>query len=161
MQKSLFLFYGTISVANKVVFYINSQEHIEDCSRAMSAVIPSYLRDASDRIPSPDTTCVRVEEEAEVAVEDDDKAVVPGSPEMDLRCSEVLANESVLAVDEDDEVHFCQSSTEIVSSSAPSSRSSSPLSAVDIFTEFNTNVLQAVFEQAESTMEAGYSILVS
>jgi len=34
-----------------------------------------------------------------------------------------------------------------------SSRSSSPLSAVDIFTEYNTNVLQAIFDQVEQQQD--------
>jgi hypothetical protein len=40
------------------------------------------------------------------------------------------------------------------------SRSSSPLSAVDIFSEFDDNVLQAIFDQAEN-LDSPYSILVS
>lgn len=37
----------------------------------------------------------------------------------------------------------------------PQSRSSSPLSAVDIFTDFNTNVLQPMFDSVETGAKTG------
>ena len=88
------------------------------------------------------------------------------SPEPDLFCPEFLSNESALVeegqdVPEDMESHVPGVNGETRSKSplfhqvlSQDSRSTSPLSAVDIFTDYNTSVLKAVFEQAESMAAA-------
>jgi hypothetical protein len=48
----------------------------------------------------------------------------------------------------------------ITAAGEKSDRSSSPLSAVDIFSEFDSNVLQAIFEQSDN-LDSAFSILVS
>jgi len=59
------------------------------------------------------------------------------TPELpDLTCNEELSHDGSATSDEC--IEFCTLS-----------RSSSPLSAVDIFTDFNTNVLQPMFDQVE------------
>ena len=61
------------------------------------------------------------------------------TPELpDLTCNEELSHDGSLATSEESCIDFCTLS-----------RSSSPLSAVDIFTDFNTNVLQPMFDQVE------------
>jgi hypothetical protein len=69
----------------------------------------------------------------------------------DLTCDEMLQ------VSDDSTLTSASSDSFEVSLTSPgyslattSSRSSSPLSAVDIFTEFNTNVLQPMFDQVEA-----------
>lgn len=68
------------------------------------------------------------------------------TPELipDLTCNEELSHDGSCSISsntsEECIEHFCAS---------PSSRSCSPLSAVDIFTDFNTNVLQPMYEQVD------------
>ena len=88
------------------------------------------------------------------------------SPELtDLVCKEVLANDSV-----DEEEDFNDERILLGSAGIPSpddgttgySRTSSPLSAVDIFADYKTNILQAIFDEAENNMDSSFnSILVS
>jgi hypothetical protein len=74
------------------------------------------------------------------------------SPEPDLHCSEDLSHDSALSEEfENDEC--CLSPP--ASKASPASRSSSPLSAVDIFSEFDANILQVIFDPSD------YTILVS
>lgn len=92
------------------------------------------------------------------------------SPDLDLVCDEQISND----LTQDFQTNFVEDLASRSSfghedsngASPPyslgtnTSRSSSPLSAVDIFTEYNTNVLQAIFDQADE-LEPPYSILVS
>jgi len=92
------------------------------------------------------------------------------SPDPDLLCEEHISND----LTQDFQTNFAEDFTsrssfgneDSVGASPPyslgssTSRSSSPLSAVDIFTEYNTNVLQAIFDQADE-IESHFSILVS
>ena len=110
---------------------------------------------------------------------------VAESPDPDLACSELLSNDSI----EDDEVdesgYFGNSNSRETTlpgkglsgmtkqrsdsgETSNSSGSSSPLSAVDIFTDFSTNVLQRAYaeveaaaQQAASPVDPTYTILVS
>ena len=92
------------------------------------------------------------------------------SPDPDLLCEEHISNE----LSQDFQTNFSEDFSSRSSfghedsngGSPPyslgtnTSRSSSPLSAVDIFTEYNTNVLQAIFDQADE-LDSHFSILVS
>ena len=92
------------------------------------------------------------------------------SPDPDLLCEEQISNDSTLTQDfptQFSEDFSSRSSFEREGGGSPqyslgtsNSRSSSPLSAVDIFTEYNTNVLQAIFDQADE-LDSHFSILVS
>ncbi len=162
------------------------QDQIDQCTEAIRAILPGYLKDPAhqQQLPSPDSTTLicggKTEEEEEegrrrgvatpVTPRTNEATPLTGnSPATpDLACKEHLEDESVLVRDDDD---FCLATTTSEAATATataeatssSSRSSSPLSAVDIFTEFNAGVLRAVFEQGERAMEPGgsYSILVS
>ena len=81
------------------------------------------------------------------------------SPLPDLLCTEDLSNDVELIEDFDHE-ECCLSPITASGDKSGHSRSSSPLSAVDIFSEFDNNVLQAIFDQAEN-LDSPYSILVS
>jgi hypothetical protein len=69
----------------------------------------------------------------------------------DLTCDEMLqiSDDSTLTSASSDSFEVSLTSPGY-SLATTSSRSSSPLSAVDIFTEFNTNVLQPMFDQVEA-----------
>jgi hypothetical protein len=92
------------------------------------------------------------------------------SPDLDLICDEHISNDLTQDFQSNFSEDFASRSSfghEDSNGASPpyslgtnTSRSSSPLSAVDIFTEYNTNVLQAIFDQADE-LEPPYSILVS
>ena len=92
------------------------------------------------------------------------------SPDLDLVCDEQISNDLTQDFQSNFVDDFASRSSyghEDSNGASPpyslgtnTSRSSSPLSAVDIFTEYNTNVLQAIFDQADE-LEPPYSILVS
>ena len=135
---------------------------------AIDSILPDYLRPKTEKqqqpspgnpeMPSPDSTSNVVTLVSPLPARH--PALSQGSPEPDLQCREVLSSESILlAEDEDDSLGFCMASSTTkdgapsptassVSSTSSSSsrRSASPLSAVDIFTDFNTNVLRAYDE---------------
>ncbi len=138
----------------------------------MRAILPAYLKDPSaNQLPSPDSTSTvadvtSMEDAATPPRMATNEATPlagnsPASP--DLACQEHLEDESVLVSDESIPGAVASSSSYCLEEpTTTTSRSSSPLSAVDIFTEFNAGVLRAVFEQGERAMEPGsYSILVS
>ena len=72
-----------------------------------------------------------------------------------------MANETLLTEDYEDQnsTHFSL----LLNENSVSGRSlaSSPLSAVDIFTDYNTNILKAVFDQAEKESENSSSFLLA
>jgi hypothetical protein len=82
-----------------------------------------------------------------------------------LACAELLSNDSI-DLEEDESGYFggnqsFKTRTESGAASA-GSRSSSPLSVVDIFTDFSTNVLQKAYAEAEAGgVDPTYSILCS
>ena len=84
----------------------------------------------------------------------------------DLICNEAISENSSIEDSNQDSQDSIQDPIEDYSPLTPSSivtpnsRSSSPLSAVDIFTEFNTNVLQPIFDQVE-TPNSFTSVLIS
>ena len=98
------------------------QDDIEKCTEALTVILPELLKGISEQFLPPDQQPDSTSCHAD-----------------DLSCQEAL---------DDDE-----SSVESVPSDYQQytlgSRSSSPLSAVDIFTEYNTNVLKAIFDQVE------------
>merc|ERR1719189_3173891 len=81
------------------------------------------------------------------------------SPDLDLICDEHISNDLTQDFQSNFSEDFASRSSfghEDSNGASPpyslgtnTSRSSSPLSAVDIFTEYNTNVLQAIFDQAD------------
>ena len=119
---------------------------------SVSSILPDYLRPSL--LPSPDSTTTVVSNDDAM---DHDKTITP-----DLVCKEVLGSD-LIKDDSSGSSAFCLTAGSDGGSSprgtpspdnpAGGSRSSSPLSAVDIFTEFNTNVLKAVFEQAEQQQQ--------
>ena len=92
------------------------------------------------------------------------------SPDPDLLCEEHISNDLTQDFESKFPEDFTSRSSfgneDSIGASPPyslgssTSRSSSPLSAVDIFTEYNTNVLQAIFDQADE-IDSHFSILVS
>ena len=88
-------------------------------------MLPEYLRGLSDLMVEPDTT-------------------TPDSP--DLSCDEKLSRDRSLSSTSSEHSTFADSEYTL-----GGSRSSSPLSAVDIFTEFNQNVLQPMYDQVDQT----------
>lgn len=112
---------------------LTATDHIDECTSALSIILPELLKGIEEQIQlqryhqqsqefQPDSTCS------------------PTSQEPDLACHESLSSNSSVI----------ESYSLNNQDGSPTSRSSSPLSAVDIFTEYNTNVLQAIFEQVES-----------
>ena len=89
------------------------------------------------------------------------------SPDPDLICQEQISNDLTQDFQTNFSEDFSSRSSFDRDDGSPqyslgtsNSRSSSPLSAVDIFTEYNTNVLQAIFDQADE-LDSHFSILVS
>merc|ERR1712043_131869 len=74
-------------------------------------------------------------------------SVSPNSP--DLSCEEKLLSRDSLSSTSSEHSTFADSEYTL-----GGSRSSSPLSAVDIFTEFNQNVLQPMYDQVESNTDS-------
>nr|ACO12628.1 G1/S-specific cyclin-D2 [Lepeophtheirus salmonis] len=127
----------------------------ESSVRDISSVLPQYL---VDKVPLPTSLG---QEEVEEKEDQAKKSVSPSSgysPEPDLMCSELF----------DENIH---DSSKCSSTSSEDStdyyRSNSPLSAVDIFTEFDRGVFQAVLDSDEkpgassSSSDSPLSILVS
>jgi|ERR1711884_359664 len=98
-------------------------EQMDKCIEAINSMLPDYLKGLSNFMPADTTT----------------PELIP-----DLTCNEELSHDGSCSISsntsEECIEHFCAS---------PSSRSCSPLSAVDIFTDFNTNVLQPMYEQVD------------
>ena len=176
------------------------QGHIDLCMRQIDSIIPDYLKapPSPANVPvSPDSTSgssniVRPSPMEQDSGADSTMGTVAGaeSPDPDLACSELLSNDSIEDDDEDDEVdesgYFGISHSRETTlpgkeisgmkqrsesgETSNSSRSSSPLSAVDIFTDFSTNVLQRAYAEVEAAQAAAaasspadptYTILVS
>jgi hypothetical protein len=107
-------------------------------------VLPQYLKGLSQNpnlaiVPADSTTTSTITTTTTTTIS------------QDLTCDEMLQ------VSDDSTLTSASSDSFEVSLTSPgyslattSSRSSSPLSAVDIFTEFNTNVLQPMFDQVEA-----------
>merc|ERR1711953_779336 len=114
-----------------------SSDQLQQCTKALDAMLPEYLRGLSDLMVEPDTT-------------------TPDSP--DLSCDEKLSRDRSLSSTSFEHSTFADSEYTL-----GGSRSSSPLSAVDIFTEFDQNVLQPMYDQVESNTDNSFntSILVS
>jgi len=115
-----------------------SSDQLQQCTKALDAMLPEYLRGLSVSVlmVEPDTT-------------------TPDSP--DLSCDEKLSRDSLSSTSSE---HSTFADSEYT---LGGSRSSSPLSAVDIFTEFDQNVLQPMYDQVESNTDNSFntSILVS
>jgi hypothetical protein len=124
---------------------------MDDLTRALNAILPDYLKRSepmTSPLPSPDSSSdlLQKSDSAVVIVLDEDTDCLfyvdstadCKSPGGDLCCSEELSNGS--------------------SSDLKNSRSSTPLSAIDVFTEFNT-----IFDQADKmdSMDSQDSILVT
>jgi len=97
-------------------------EQMDKCIEAINSMLPDYLKGLSNFQPADTTT----------------PELIP-----DLTCNEELSHDgsSSISTTTSEEL-YC-------TGLSPLSRSSSPLSAVDIFTDFNTNVLQPMFDQVE------------
>eukprot|EP00095_Tigriopus_kingsejongensis_P004962 maker-scaffold96_size378025-snap-gene-1.15 protein:Tk04962 transcript:maker-scaffold96_size378025-snap-gene-1.15-mRNA-1 annotation:"g1 s-specific cyclin-d2" len=138
--------------------------HLHRAVKDLILILPDYLKPPEESHPSPDSTsfkpALRRSHSYPVTLADPMTvdSTTPGgtilTPEPDLFCKEYLSNDSALGDEFESTDGVC------LPTGSPSSRSSSPLSAVDIFTDYNTHVLQAVFEQAEN-MDSHCSILVS
>ena len=122
------------------------QAEIEKCTTALTAILPELLKGISDQfLPAdsedqPDSTYATGATSHPPQVEDLE----------DLTCQEELLADQENSPPPAEMYtlrHHPDSPSTSVSGS--SSRSSSPLSAVDIFTEYNTNVLKAIFDQVE------------
>ena len=120
------------------LFFVLLQDQLQQCTKALDAMLPEYLRGLSVSVlmVEPDTT-------------------TPDSP--DLSCDEKLSRDSLSSTSSE---HSTFADSEYT---LGGSRSSSPLSAVDIFTEFDQNVLQPMYDQVESNTDNSFntSILVS
>merc|ERR1711936_380929 len=114
-----------------------SSDQLQQCTKALDAMLPEYLRGLSVLMVEPVTT-------------------TPDSP--DLSCDEKLSRDRSLSSTPSEHSTFADSEYTL-----GGSRSSSPLSAVDIFTEFDQNVLQPMYDQVESNTDNSFntSILVS
>merc|ERR1711994_464186 len=102
-----------------------SSDQLQQCTKALDAMLPEYLRGLSVLMVEPDTT-------------------TPDSP--DLSCDEKLSRDRSLSSTSSEHSTFADSEYTL-----GGSRSSSPLSAVDIFTEFDQNVLQPMYDQVDQT----------
>ena len=155
--------------------------------RQIDSILPDYLKAPSAEVPvSPDSTSaiIRPSPMEQDSIVGADSTIPAESPDPDLACSELLSNDSTLCIEEevDESGYFGASnnSREELSKTGKqrsdsgetsnSSRSSSPLSAVDIFTDFSTNVLQRAYAEVEAAQAAAqaaspvdptYTILVS
>ena len=157
--------------------------------RQIDSILPDYLKAPPAEVPvSPDSTSSSNIVRPSLPMEQDsgaDSTQIAESPDPDLACSELLSNDSTLCTEEeevDESGYFGASSNSVEkgitttkqrsdsgeTSSSSGSRSSSPLSAVDIFTDFSTNVLQRAYaeveaaaQQAASPVDPTYTILVS
>ena len=157
--------------------------------RQIDSILPDYLKAPPAEVPvSPDSTSSPNIVRPSLPMEQDsgaDSTQIAESPDPDLACSELLSNDSTLALSEeevDESGYFGATSNSVEkgitttkqrsdsgeTSSSSGSRSSSPLSAVDIFTDFSTNVLQRAYaeveaaaQQAASPVDPTYTILVS
>ena len=136
----------------------NFQTQLHECSSAITAILPDYLQPVALTFPSPDSTVILDTKDNTSSSFMDAEESTASSP--DLICKEVLSTSDKddsgesshtfcltagSSSDEDD----CNSVSPKSNNVDKCSRSSSPLSAVDIFTDFNTNVLKAVFDQAD------------
>lgn len=139
--------------------------HLHQCIKDLASILPDYLKPPQIEIhQTPDSTSCKpglrrshtypMRMEAEYKPDSTTRLSPECSPEPDLFCKEYMSNDSALGEEFDHPDGDC------LATGSPSSRSSSPLSAVDIFTDYNTHVLQAVFDQAEN-MDSHCSILVS
>ena len=158
--------------------------------RQIDSILPDYLKapPRPTEVPvSPDSTSNSNIVRPPLPMEQDsgaDSTQIAESPDPDLACSELLSNDSTLCTEgsEDESGYFGASSNSAEkgitttkqrsdsgeTSSSSGSRSSSPLSAVDIFTDFSTNVLQRAYAEVEAAQQAAaspvdptYTILVS
>ena len=159
--------------------------------RQIDSILPDYLKapPRPTELPvSPDSTSNSNIVRPSPMEQDSgaDSTQIAESPDPDLACSELLSNNSTLALSEeevDESGYFGAGSnsaekgitttkqrSDSGETSSSGSRSSSPLSAVDIFTDFNTNVLQRAYEEVEAAAAAAaasspvdptYTILVS
>lgn len=118
------------------------QEQLQTCIEALNLVLPEHLKSLSQNpdFIMPDST----------------------SKSPDLICTEELLENSCHTSSEDSSDSSLTTLGDYCLTS-PGSRSSSPLSAVDIFTEFNTNILQPMFDQVDQDqVDSSFSsILVS
>jgi len=127
-----------------------SSEQMDKCVININAMLPEYLKGLSTNptmvVPADTTT-------------------PDFSP--DLICTEELSHENSNSSEDSNTGTYLDDSeySSLLEPPTPSSiRSNSPLSAVDIFTEFNTNVLQPIFDQVEhnnSGVDSFNTILVS
>jgi len=117
-----------------------SSEQLNQCTKALDAMLPEYLRGLPEHLMLPDSTT---------------------SESPDLICDEKLimtnSNQNSLSPSSSSE-HSTFAESEYT---LGGSRSSSPLSAVDIFTEFNQNVLQPMYDQVGTDPTDSFTILVS
>merc|ERR1712241_187142 len=114
---------------------------VEKCTTALTVILPELLKGISDQflpVEQPDSACAQ----AVVPI----PVVANGSVELEVENSPPAApSEGLYTLRH----HHSPGSSPNTSISQTSSRSSSPLSAVDIFTEYNSNVLRAIFDQVE------------
>ena len=120
--------------------------------QAFDKVLPCYLKGLSENpnMVLPDSTTEKSPQNGQKSPKN-----AQNSPELpDLSCSEQLSNDSNFT--NEDSLSFLAGNS--------NSRSSSPLSAVDIFTEYNTIFDQADEEGQSNTngpLDSPFSILVS
>ena len=127
-----------------ILVYLFFQDQLDQCTKALDAMLPEYLRGLSAHLMvQPDSTTP-------------DSPALPHSP--DLTCDEKLSHTSSLSSSSFSSERSDHSTFADSEYTLGGSRSSSPLSAVDIFTEFNQNVLQPMYDQVEAD---SFTILVS
>ena len=166
-----------------VCFSFPLQNHINSSVQAINAMLPGYLKSLNVEtnpdtdIPIPDSTSSPIKSRTSVSCPSTPPRTCPSplpslnrrrsaslsprrcSDEPDLHCSEDLSNDSDLIEDFENE-EFCLSPISASAEKNGNSGSSSPVSAVDLFSEIDSNIFQAIFDQADS-IDSGFSILVS
>ena len=148
------------------------QNHLNTCIEEINAMLPEYLKplmeepSSESEAPIPDSTSSPVLSPQtcpspppslsfSAALSTPQKSPLP-----DLHCEEDLSNDSQLTEEfcnEDDDDGCCLSPDDVDVEKRRLAMSSSPLSATDIFSELDSDVLQVIFDATDSH----FSILVS
>ena len=143
--------------------FFTFQNHINTCVQAINLMLPGYLKpliedpisEVASDVPDSTSSPVKSPQTCPSPPPSLPFTTAPQrSPEPDLHCEEDLSNDCQLT-EEFSNDECCLSPGD---EKHRDSRTSSPLSAVDIFNEFDdSDVLQVMFEQNDSP----FSILVS
>ena len=118
------------------------QAQLNQCTKALDAMLPEYLRGLPEHLMLPDSTTSESQSPDLIC---DEQLIMSNSKQNSLSPSSSSEHST-----------FAESDYTL-----GGSRSSSPLSAVDIFTEFNQNVLQPMYDQVGNDPTDSFTILVS